>query len=52
MEDAGAKLTEIRDRLGHSSSHTTDKYLQGLRQARNRYGEQIENMFGLDDDAD
>lgn len=48
MEESGAKLTEIRDRLGHSNSATTDKYLQKLRRAKNRHGEQIARMFGFD----
>ena len=48
MEERGAKLTEIRDRLGHANSATTDKYVQKLRRAKNRYGEQIASMFGLD----
>jgi integrase/recombinase XerC len=50
MEEAGAKLTEIRDRLGHSNSATTDRYLQRLRRAKNRHSEQIARMFGLDED--
>jgi len=50
MEDAGALLTEIRDRLGHSNSATTDKYLQKLRRAKNRHGERIAQMFGFDDE--
>jgi integrase len=49
MEESGAKLTEIRDRLGHSNSATTDKYVQKLRRSKNRYGEQIASMFGLDE---
>lgn len=50
MEEAGAKLTEIRDRLGHSNSATTDKYLQTLHQAKNKHGHAIAKMFGFTDD--
>jgi integrase/recombinase XerC len=49
MEEAGAKLTEIRDRLGHSNSATTDRYLQKLRRAKNRHADTIAQMFGLDE---
>jgi len=49
MEESGAKLTEIRDRLGHANSATTDRYLQKLRRSKNRSGEQIASMFGLDE---
>ena len=50
MEESGAKLTEIRDRLGHSNSATTDKYLQKLRRAKNRHADTIAHMFGFDED--
>ena len=50
MEESGAKLTEIRDRLGHSNSATTDKYLQKLRRAKNRHGDTIARMFGFDEE--
>jgi len=49
MEESGAKLTEIRDRLGHSNSATTDKYLQKLRRAKNRHSDKIAQMFGFDE---
>jgi integrase len=49
MEESGAKLTEIRDRLGHSNSATTDKYLQKLRRSKNRHSDKIAQMFGFDE---
>lgn len=50
MEDAGAKLSEIRDQLGHASIATTDRYIQKRRRAKNRHGETIAHMFGFDDE--
>lgn len=47
MERAGAKVSEIQSRLGHSSLATTGRYLAALRAAENDHGEALERMFGL-----
>lgn len=49
MEDAGAKVSEIQARLGHSSLATTGKYLAALRAAENPYGDTLAAMFGSDE---
>jgi hypothetical protein len=46
-EEAGAKLTEIRNRLGHSTNAATDRHLTKLRRAKNRHADMIAQMFGL-----
>jgi integrase len=48
MEEAGAKLSEIRDQLSHASIATTDRYIQKRRCAKNRHGDTIAQMFGFD----
>jgi integrase/recombinase XerC len=50
MEEAGAKLSEIRDQLGHASIATTDRYIQKRRRAKNRHGDTIAHMFGFDEE--
>jgi len=47
MVDAGAKVHEVRDRLGHSSLHTTGRYIAALKSAHNPYGQALEDLFGL-----
>lgn len=47
MEESGAKLSEIRDRLGHANSAITDRYLQRLRQAKNRQGSSLPRCLVL-----
>lgn len=47
MEQAGAKVSDIQSRLGHSSLATTGRYLAALRSAENEHGEIIEQMFGI-----
>jgi integrase len=49
MEDAGAKVSTIQSRLGHSSLATTGQYLAALHQAENEHAAQIAEMFGLED---
>ncbi len=49
MEDAGAKVSTIQSRLGHSSLATTGQYLAAMRQAENEHAAQIAEMFGLED---
>lgn len=46
MEAAGAPVSVIQARLGHSSLQTTGRYLAALRQAENPYAEQLAAMFG------
>ena len=48
MEDAGAKLSEIQQRLGHSNAATTSRYLSALRSDENPHGEQLAGMFGIE----
>jgi integrase len=47
MEDAGAKISEIQARLGHSSLATTGRYLAALRSAENPQAEKVAEMLGL-----
>jgi site-specific recombinase XerD len=47
MEDAGAKISEIQARLGHSSLATTGRYLAALRSAENPQAEQVAEILGL-----
>jgi site-specific recombinase XerD len=47
MEDAGAKISEIQSRLGHSSLATTGRYLAALRSAENPQAEQVAEILGL-----
>lgn len=47
MEDAGAKVSEIQARLGHSSLATTGRYLAALRSAENRHADAIVGLFGI-----
>lgn len=48
MEDAGAKVSEIQARLGHSSLTTTSRYLAALRSAENPHAEALATLLGLD----
>lgn len=47
MEEAGAKLSDIGARLGHSDLKTTSKYMERLHSAENAYADELENMFGI-----
>lgn len=47
MERAGAKLTDIQTRLGHSAASTTSLYLQRLHAAENAYAEDVAALFGI-----
>lgn len=49
MEDAGAKVSEIQERLGHSSLATTGRYLAALRRAENAHADELARRFGLDE---
>jgi integrase len=48
MEDAGAKVSDIQARLGHSSLATTGRYLQALRRSQNTEADALAELFGLD----
>jgi integrase len=48
MEDAGAKVSDIQARLGHSSLSTTGAYLNALRTAENAQGDALAGLLGLD----
>ncbi len=45
MEEAGAKVSEIQSRLGHSSLATTGRYLAQLSSEKNPYAGIIESYF-------
>jgi integrase len=47
MEDAGAKVSDIQGRLGHSSLATTGRYLAALRSSENPHAEAIADLLGL-----
>ena len=48
MEDAGAKLTEIQQRLGHSNAATTGIYLAALRSDENPHADALADLFGIE----
>ena len=48
MDDAGASLTQIQRRLGHTSPATTGLYMVELRRAENTYAEEIARMLGVE----
>ncbi len=48
MEEAGAKISEIQARLGHSNIAITSRYLASLRSASNPHAETLAAMFGLE----
>ncbi len=48
MEDAGAKVSVIQARLGHTSLATTGRYLAALRQAENEHAEALSTLFGIE----
>jgi integrase len=45
MEDAGAKVSDIQARLGHSSLATTGRYLAALNRANNPHAEALDHLF-------
>jgi integrase len=47
MEDAGAKLSVIGNRLGHSNLATTSRYLNRLHSDQNEYAGKIAQMLAL-----
>ena len=47
MDEAGAKVTEIKDALGHSDLSVTTRYLAALRQGENAYAGKINDALGF-----
>jgi integrase len=48
LEDAGARVSEIQQRLGHASAATTSIYLQALRADENPYAEELVRVLGVE----
>lgn len=48
MEQAGAKLSDIGARLGHSDLKTTSDYMKRLHSAENTYADSLEKMMGME----
>lgn len=51
LEAAGAKVSEIQAKLGHSSLATTGRYLAALSSAENPYADDLAARFGLSSPA-
>ncbi|MBA3823187.1 MAG: tyrosine-type recombinase/integrase [Ktedonobacterales bacterium] len=49
LEDAGAKVSAIQARLGHTSLDTTGRYLAQLHAAENPYLARLTNLYGITD---
>jgi integrase len=49
MDDAGAPLVEIQNRLGHDNLATTSRYMQRVKEATNPYAAKLADMFGAGD---
>lgn len=47
MEEAGARLSDIGARLGHSNLATTSRYMQRLHSAENEYSSKIAHMLEI-----
>lgn len=52
MEDAGAKVSDIQARLGHTSLAVTGRYLARLHHGENRHLGDLSRFYGLPVDAD
>jgi site-specific recombinase XerD len=48
MEDAGAKVSDIQAKLGHTNLATTGKYLTALKKSENHHSEALAKLFGLE----
>jgi site-specific recombinase XerD len=49
MDEAGASITEIQNRLGHESAATTSIYMERLHAAENPYVSNLDDMLGTGD---
>ncbi len=47
MEEAGAKISTIAAKLGHSNPTITGRYLAALNKAENPYAEKLDDLLGL-----
>ena len=47
LEKAGASLSEIGARLGHSNLKTTSDYMKRHHAHENKYGDRLEELFGI-----
>lgn len=47
MEDSGATLTDIQQRLGHSSPTATGIYMGKVKRDRNKYSQDVASKFGI-----
>ena len=47
METAGAKLSDIGARLGHSSLKTTSDYMKRMHASENAFAGKLEELFGI-----
>jgi site-specific recombinase XerD len=47
MERSGASLSEIGEALGHSNYAVTARYMKQLHSGENKYGDALEEMFGI-----
>lgn len=47
MEQAGAKVSDIQARLGHTNIATTGRYLQSLKSDENPHADELARLFGL-----
>lgn len=50
MEQSGASVTDIQERLGHSSPATTGRYLRRLRIAENKYVSAMLDSLGIEEE--
>lgn len=48
MEKVGLTTSEIQARLGHKSIATTGRYLESLRRAQNRKGDELAALYGIE----
>ncbi|MBO0780988.1 MAG: site-specific integrase, partial [Ktedonobacteraceae bacterium] len=47
MEEAGASLSEIGERLGHSNYQVTAQYMKRLHSSENQYASKLEELFSI-----
>jgi integrase len=47
MEQVGAKVSVIQERLGHTSLAVTSRYLASLGSAENKFRDQLGSLFGI-----